>query len=378
MATDDEEHKCAICRTSMFNLFDDDFAEVSSLLCGHTFHECCLRDMRVVAPHQPLKCPICRTTSDDMLRAQAFIFSDGVGSHISGSGDGSGGGGNGGGRGGGGGTENPPSAGQISVVPDDRVGEAEAGGEAARVEEGADADSDVTDSWESETDPDDDAEDVGDHLAGEAFEAAIMPTPKAEARAKAKAKSAAAKAKAKAKAEPKAKPKAKAKAKAKAAAAIAAVPSESTELVEAGGPRVKRARQCENIDALASLLHNLVDPVPGELNRSSTIVAEANQGAGSSTDLPPDATMVVHANQGASSSMMPTDDVADTALYDDDAGMAVDSPPTQAQLTATVAVVKPRRPQLFFHVLRWTISYSKASCIAVRAARTHYGTGTGF
>lgn len=70
MATDDEEHKCAICRTSMFTLFDDDFADVSSLLCGHTFHECCLRDMRVVAPHQPLKCPICRKTSDDMLRAQ--------------------------------------------------------------------------------------------------------------------------------------------------------------------------------------------------------------------------------------------------------------------------------------------------------------------
>jgi hypothetical protein len=232
------------------------------------------------------------------------------------------------------------------------------------LEEVSDTVGSSVDGGERETDLDDDAEDVGDHLAGATYEAAIaviMPTPKAEARATTKANAAAAKAKAKAtpKAKPEAKPEATAKSKADAAAAIATVPLESTELVEAGNPRlVKRARICEHVLAL---LRSQVDSVPGELNQSSTIVAYANQGAGSSTDLPPDATTVVHANQGASSS---------TDVHD--AGIARDSPPTQA-------VVEPRRPQLLFHGLRslLTTSYSKASCIAVRAARTTNGTGTG-
>jgi hypothetical protein len=84
MATPEDEHKCAICRMTMANILDDNFEEVSSLLCGHTFHEGCLQNMRDAVPGLPMKCPICRTTSVDMLRDEALSAESNAGAEAGG------------------------------------------------------------------------------------------------------------------------------------------------------------------------------------------------------------------------------------------------------------------------------------------------------
>ena len=74
----EEQHPSSTCPVCLGGFMSFEFDPWSSMVCGHLVHDLCFQGMREAQPRCPLeslKCPTCRSSSDDFGVAVADLLS---------------------------------------------------------------------------------------------------------------------------------------------------------------------------------------------------------------------------------------------------------------------------------------------------------------